>query len=62
MCIKGASTNSGDNGERDPPVLIPNTEVKPFSADSTWLETTWEGRALPDFLFLLSSVGRACGC
>ena len=39
---------SGDYGERDPPVLIPNTEVKPFSADGTWLETTWESRTLPD--------------
>ena len=27
--------HSGDNGEGDPPVLIPNTEVKPFSADGT---------------------------
>ena len=39
---------SGDNGERDPPVPMPNTEVKPFSADGTWLETTWESRTLPD--------------
>lgn len=43
------STNSGDDGERGPPVLMPNTAVKPFIADSTWLETTWEGRTLPDF-------------
>ena len=41
-------TISGDTGERDPPVPIPNTEVKPFSADGTWLETTWESRTLPD--------------
>ena len=41
-------TISGDNGERDPPVPIPNTEVKPFSADGTWLGTTWESRTLPD--------------
>ena len=41
-------TISGDNGERDPPVPIQNTEVKPFSADGTWLETTWESRTLPD--------------
>ena len=39
--------HSGDNGEGDPPVLIPNTEVKPFSADGTWLDTTWESRTLP---------------
>ena len=41
-------TISGDYGERDPPVPIPNTEVKPFSADGTWLETIWESRTLPD--------------
>ena len=40
--------NSGDNSERDPPVPIPNTEVKPFSADGTWLETARESRTLPD--------------
>ena len=40
--------NSGGNGERVPPVPIPNTEVKPFSADGTWLETARESRSLPD--------------
>ena len=40
---------TGDNGKRDPPVLIPNTEVKPLSADGTWLETAWESRTLPVF-------------
>ncbi len=39
---------SGDNSERDPPVPIPNTEVKPLSADGTWLETARESRTLPD--------------
>ena len=39
--------HSGGYGERDPPVLIPNTEVKPLSADGTWLETAWESRTLP---------------
>ncbi len=29
------------------PVLIPNTMVKPWTADDTWLETTWESRWLP---------------
>ena len=42
-------TISGDTGERDPPVPIPNTEVKPFSADGTWLETTWESRNVAGF-------------
>ena len=40
--------NSGGNGEGEPPVPIPNTEVKPFSADGTWLETARESRTLPD--------------
>ena len=31
-----------------PPVLIPNTEVKPTYTDSTVLETAWEDRQLPD--------------
>ena len=38
---------SGDNGEEDPPVPIPNTEVKLFSAEDTWRETAWENRSLP---------------
>ena len=41
-------TISGDNGERDPPVPIPNTEVKPLCADGTWLVTARESRSLPD--------------
>ena len=39
---------SGDKGERVPPVPIPNTEVKPLSADGTWLETARESRSSPD--------------
>ena len=39
---------SGGNGEGVPPVPIPNTEVKPFSADNTWLDTAREGRSPPD--------------
>ena len=42
------NTISGGNGERVPPVPIPNTEVKPLSADGTWLETARESRTLPD--------------
>ena len=38
---------SGDNGEEDPPVPIPNTEVKLFSAEDTWRATAWENRSLP---------------
>ena len=28
--------NSGDDGKEDPPVPIPNTEVKLFNAESTY--------------------------
>ena len=42
------NTISGGNSERDPPVPIPNTEVKPLSADGTWLETARESRSSPD--------------
>ena len=31
------------------PVPIPNTTVKPGTAESTMLETAWEVRWLPDF-------------
>ena len=41
-------TISGDNSEGVPPVPIPNTEVKPFSVDGTWLETARESRSSPD--------------
>ena len=41
-------TISGGNGDGVPPVPIPNTEVKPISAESTWLETAREDRTPPD--------------
>ena len=46
---------SGDYSLRDPPVPIPNTEVKPQHADSTWLETAREGRSSPDSIRRVSS-------
>ena len=48
MSVRKAFNHSGDNGEGVPPVHIPNTEVKTLCAESTWLETAWEDRALPD--------------
>ena len=45
-------TLSGGDNEGVPPVPIPNTEVKPFSADGTWLETARESRSLPDSISL----------
>ena len=52
----------GVNCNEVTPVPIPNTEVKLVRVDDTWLETAWESRSAPAFIFLLSSVGRALGC
>ena len=38
---------AGGHRIRDPPVPIPNTEVKPDTADGTAWETVWESRSLP---------------
>ena len=38
----------------DTPVPIPNTMVKTRAADGTILETVWESRWLPDFVFNIS--------
>ena len=43
---------------RATPVPIPNTMVKPYSADDTAWETVWESKLTP-VLWLISSVGRA---
>ena len=40
----------GDYIMWDPPVLIPNTEVKPHRADGTVRDTVWESRTLPHFI------------
>ena len=53
---RAARRISGGNGKRDPPVPIPNTEVKPLRADGTWLETARESRSLPDSIILSSSM------
>ena len=41
------------------PVPIPNTMVKPRTADDTTLGTAWESRWVPELLWGYSSVGRA---
>ena len=48
---------SGDNSLRDPPVPIPNTEVKPQHADGTWLATARESRSSPDSILFGQSIG-----
>jgi hypothetical protein len=40
---------SGGHSGGVTPVPIPNTEVKPASADGTWGDSPWESRSPPDF-------------
>jgi hypothetical protein len=47
----------GNHGEGETPVPIPNTEVKPFSADGTAWVTVWESRTLPRLKFVLAKAG-----
>ena len=66
-----ALTVGVDYGEV-PPVPIPNTEVKLVRAENTWRAASRKDRSMPasaqlprscaELVFLLSSVGRACGC
>ena len=46
----------GDDSVEDPPVPIPNTEVKLNCAESTWLATAREDKELPHSIFLVSSA------
>ena len=52
----------GVDGGEGTPVPIPNTAVKLTCAENTWLEAAREDKQMPTQIFLLSSVGRACGC
>ena len=47
---RGLSTFSGGLGEGETPLPIPNREVKPLSADGTWLARAWESRTPPVYL------------
>ena len=46
--MKRVKEEYGDDGRRDTPVLIPNTEVKSPNAEGTWLVTTRENRKSPN--------------
>ena len=48
-------TSVGDHGEKDPPVPIPNTEVKLLIVENTWLATAREHRTLLEHLESTSS-------
>jgi hypothetical protein len=44
---RGLSLFSGGFSEGETPLPIPNREVKPLSADGTWLARAWESRTPP---------------
>src|SRR5438132_12683905 len=46
---------SGDHSGGETPVPIPNTAVKPTSADGTALATGWESRSLPGISLFVSA-------
>ena len=48
---------TGVDDDEDPPVPIPNTEVKLIRVENTWLETAWEDRTMPAQIWAISSVG-----
>ena len=43
-----SKSGSGDDSKEEPPVPMPNTEVKLFNVDGTWRETARESRKLPE--------------
>ena len=45
-------TDPGGHSEGETPVPIPNTEVKPFSADGTATARWWESRSPPGSFFV----------
>src|SRR5437660_12265195 len=48
---------SGDHSGGETPVPIPNTAVKPASADGTALATGWESRSSPGISFFFARQG-----
>ena len=49
------NTLSGDDSKEDPPVPMPNTEVKLLNVDDTWRVTARESRKLPELMARWSS-------
>ena len=46
--FEGTTFRYSDNNDGDTPISMPNIEVKPIGAESTWLEAAWEDRKLPN--------------
>ena len=48
----------GVDSEEGPPVPIPNTVVKLFSAENTWRAAAREDKATPTFFYLNASIAQ----
>ena len=44
--FEGTTFRFSDNNDGDTPISMPNIEVKPIGAESTWLEAAWKDRTL----------------
>ena len=55
------STVSGAYGVGDPPVPIPNTEVKTHCGNNTWTTRSWQDSTVPDLLAKLTPPARSAG-
>ena len=58
------STVSGAYGVGDPPVPIPNTEVKTHCGNNTWTTRSWQDSTAPDLTYdqVLDTKYRGLGC
>ena len=43
-CKRKLESTAGADDDEDPPVPMPNTEVKLVCAEDTWMATSWENR------------------
>ena len=55
------STVSGAYGVGDPPVPIPNTEVKTHCGNNTWTTRSWQDSTAPDLVLNLTPPTRSVG-
>ena len=55
------STVSGAYGVGDPPVPIPNTEVKTHCGNNTWTTRSWLDSTVPDFSSIPTPPTRSVG-
>ena len=44
--FEGTTFRYSDNNDGDTPISMPNIEVKPIGAESTWLGAAWKDRTL----------------